>query len=151
MSMKLSFSVITRRFSPTPELGRTFRMLRPNIPVAAAGNLLFTLTFLLFYVASSYAITQVRSKFTAEQVRQSTESDGKTQIREPYEELSQGFPQYRQAKPKPGVHVFFHEARTIQPEPPASSRSFEPRTFPFHHAVSRGSVPSRAPPLVSRV
>ena len=103
--------------------------------------------FLLFYVASSYAITQERTSLQVDQVQHSPSRTDQNQIDEDCEHRADGYPSYRQAKPKPGWDLYFWRVESVLPLPHVSEPSFHLQTLSFKSLHSLETVLSRAPPV----
>ena len=59
---------------------------------------LFRVLFVLFYVSSSYAVTQTRTSDVLTEIDHIASGTGKTQIHESCKRLDSGYPNYRQAE-----------------------------------------------------
>jgi hypothetical protein len=106
----------------------------------------FTFLFLLFYVASSYAITQERISLAVEAVQASSSRDNKSQVDEKPDQAAKGFPNYRQAKPKTGSDLYLIDTEAVSHLPRVSTTSFEPQSVSFKSLFSLESILDRAPP-----
>lgn len=104
------------------------------------------LLFLLFYVASSYAITQERTALIVEKFQRSSSRDDGTQVKKGCKSLFDGFPKYRQAKPKASFDLYFHHTEAVHLLPHVSDRSFELQTISLKSLFSLASILFRAPP-----
>jgi hypothetical protein len=108
------------------------------------------LLFLVFYFASSYAISQERIRLIVSEVQHSTSLGGQMQVDDGSNQLPDAFPNYRQAKPKTTCVLDF--GLTPQPDlpPRVSERSFDIHSTTSFASLYRGeNVLSRAPPSQS--
>jgi hypothetical protein len=109
---------------------------------------LLLLLFLLFYVASSYAISQERVRLIAGEVQHSPAHQGEVQIEDDRQETPDDFPNYRQAKPKTICIVAIGPAPHFVIIPLNADGSLNVHSVSSLYALYRGeSVLSRAPPL----
>lgn len=106
--------------------------------------------FLLFYVASSYAITQERTALTTENLQRSISDSLKTEIGESGPQTPSASPEFRQAKPRPAADHFFGFGEAVRLLPPEAAFG---STVVLEVLDSRSTylagLPSRAPPLQS--
>jgi hypothetical protein len=110
-------------------------------------NRLLLSLFLLFYVASSYAISQERVRLIVGDVQHSPTHLGELQIEEDHGQTQDNFPNYRQAKPKTICIAGVGPAPRLVFIPPVSDRSFNIHSGTSLKTLYRGeSVLSRAPP-----
>jgi hypothetical protein len=108
------------------------------------------LSFILFYVASSYAVSQERVHLIVELVQHTTSHDDRMQIEADGKQIRDGFPNYRQAKPKTICVFDFGLVPQLCCVPPPSDgfMHFDP-TVKIQLLTLSGSVLSRAPPIES--
>jgi hypothetical protein len=102
--------------------------------------------FVLFYAASSYAITQERTNLLIGEFQHSSSHVSLVQIDDACEQLHNDFPNYRQAKPKATFLAHIDQAPSIEFLPPLSKPSFHPPTCLLPSLNLRENVLSRAPP-----
>jgi hypothetical protein len=111
------------------------------------------LSFLCFYFASSYAVTQERVRLMAGHVQHSPSHGNQSQMENDGRHVRDGFPNYRQAKPKPKTICVLPFALIAQQ---AFIPTFSGRFFWIDSSVSLqslkhgGSFVSRAPPMLRR-
>ena len=104
------------------------------------------LLFLVFYVASSYAISQERvSQVVSDLQRSSSREDG-AELDTDHNPSVHGFPIYRQAKPKAGCDAYFGPVESVHLLPHESDRSFHAQTSSLKSLRSIERLLSRAPP-----
>ena len=109
----------------------------------------FQLVFLLFYIGSSYAITQERTSVQADQVRHSCPKGEHTQIHEHCKHLAHQYPNYREAKPKTGCDLYFWPRESVHLRPCVSERGFHPQTYSFKSLATLRTILLRGPPLAN--
>jgi len=110
---------------------------------------IFLLLFLLFYVASSYAISQERVRLIVSEIQHSSGHDDGSQVDAGCKKLRNGFPNYQRAKPKTICVLYVGQNLSLQLVRHVSDRSFHPHTLSFKSLDSSKSVLSRAPPSQS--
>jgi hypothetical protein len=110
---------------------------------------IFYLFFIVFYFASSYAISQERVRLIVSEVQHSSQRSDDMQFDDDCKQLPNGFPNFQRAKPKTisivwfGLDCFFDEPRV-------SDRSFDWHPTIFFKSLYRGgSILVRAPPFQS--
>jgi hypothetical protein len=103
--------------------------------------------FALFYVASSYSVTQERTSLLVDELRHSSSHAAQTQIGEGCPQLIDGLPMYRQAKPAANVAFLITPGSSFEFVPHSAERSFHPQTHSLKSLSTRESVSSRAPPF----
>ena len=106
------------------------------------------LTFVLCYVASSYAVTQARTSFLVGEFEHSSRPS-QAQVDGPCKQVNSAFPSYRQAKPNPIFGSYILQARQPDISPVVSERLFHVQTVSLKSIDSIDSIPSRAPPFLS--
>ena len=107
----------------------------------------FQFLFLLFYVGSSYAVTQERTVLEADQVQHSASKSDQTLIDESCKHPADGYPSYRQAKPKAGSDFYFSRVESIHLLPHVSEQAFHPQTYSHKSLNTLETVLLRAPPV----
>ena len=107
----------------------------------------FQLLFLAFYVTSSYAVTQERTALEADQVGHSSSKTDQILIDEAHKHPVDGYPNYRQAKPKAGADFFFWRVESVHLLPHVSEHVFHAQTYSFKSLDTLETVLLRAPPL----
>ncbi len=108
----------------------------------------FHLLFLVFYVASSYAISQERIRLIVSELEHSSSHDVQTQVDTGCKQLRNGFPNYQRAKPKTICSLCFGENQPVCLSE-LSEPFFQRQTDPYVLHSDRESVLSRAPPFQS--
>ena len=106
---------------------------------------IFQVLFLVFYMASSYAVTQERTGLTAERFDSNSVGSQERQADCGAEHHLQKFPNYREAKPKIAFDGPLKD-RLDTPAPLASERCFSPLIHSFESIISTQTILSRAPP-----
>jgi hypothetical protein len=104
------------------------------------------LAFLVFYLASSYAITQERTVMIAGAVQHSSAKHDQTQVDKNSREAHDGFPNYRQAKPKTGAGINFRQTPAVFVLD-VCSETLETQSVSFKALFSLECSLSRAPPV----
>jgi hypothetical protein len=108
------------------------------------------LSFIVFYVASSYAVSQERVRLIVEFVQHTTSHDNHVQIEADGNQVRDGFPNYRQAKPKTVCVLDFGLVPQLRCLPPPSDGfMYVDPTVRLQLRTLSGSVLSRAPPIES--
>jgi hypothetical protein len=105
----------------------------------------FQLAFCLFYVASSYAITQERTEIVASTFQQS--SGDETQVKQHSPRIHKGFPRYREAKPKTGAEFALLEGSLGEVPFLIPVALLEIRESSFKSITVFDRAASRAPPV----
>jgi hypothetical protein len=101
------------------------------------------LSFFVFYIASSYAVTQER---TVLQVQRS-QAAGNPTLEQTCHECHFAFPHFRQAKPKHGADSFFFHTESVHLIPHVSEHTFTVQTVSFKSIASLENTHLRAPPF----
>ena len=104
------------------------------------------LLFLVFYVASSYAVSQERVGLIVSEVQRSSSREDGTQLDTDYSQPANAFPMYRQAKPKAGSDAYFGPVESVHFLAHESERSFHTQTSPLKSLRTIEQLLSRAPP-----
>jgi hypothetical protein len=111
---------------------------------------IFHLVFLVFYFASSCAISQERVRLIVSEIQHSAERSDDTQFDDGCKQLRNGFPNFQRAKPRTisilwiGLHCFLDK-------PSVSDRSFDLRPPISFKSLYRGDrVLVRAPPFTKQ-
>ena len=103
--------------------------------------------FLLFYVASTDAISGERVVMIVSGLQQSPPTGDRTRL-DAGKQLPQGFPNYREAKPRGGAGLPFGRTKSVHTPPNLNERCIHPQTHPLKALFSLESVLLRAPPIV---
>jgi hypothetical protein len=103
--------------------------------------------FLVFYFASSYAISQERTALIVSELQHSSSRESATQLDAGCKQLHNSFPNFRQAKPKAGGDTSFAGAALVAFLPELCEQSFHLQIFPLKSRTTIERIPSRAPPL----
>jgi hypothetical protein len=107
---------------------------------------LLQLSFLAFYIASSYAITQERAALQVEGAEDRL--SGQTgSFEQNCQDCHFAFPHFRQAKPKPTADVHFFRVELAQVLPVVSTRVFAAQTISFKSISTLENTHLRAPPI----
>jgi hypothetical protein len=106
------------------------------------------LTFFLFYIASSCAITQERAYLTVEGLEHSSYGE-KPQFNDSKKDPQNDYPRYRQAKPKTICALTIARNPALEILPHVSERSFAVQTHSLKPEDIALTEPSRAPPLTA--
>jgi hypothetical protein len=104
------------------------------------------LLFLVFYVASSYAISQERVGLIVSELQRSSSKIDGTHLDAARGQSHDTFPTYRQAKPKAASDAYFGPMELVHLLPHQSERSFHAQTFPLKSLRGIELLLSRAPP-----
>jgi hypothetical protein len=107
-----------------------------------------SVVFVLFYMASSYAVTQERTDLIAGRVRDSASERRQSHLEERASYLVDAFPQYREAKPKAGCDLFFSRPVSLGPLPNISERCFRVDDYAPACTTDLEGFLSRAPPAI---
>jgi hypothetical protein len=105
--------------------------------------------FLLFYVASSYAVYQERTRLIVIDFQHSSTRGSMASIEPGFSKLDVDFPNYRQAKPKSICALCLVSLHTSYFLPAVSERVFHSPSRSLKSLHVDSSVLSRAPPLQS--
>jgi hypothetical protein len=109
----------------------------------------FYLFFIVFYFASSYAISQERVRLIVSEVQHSAQRTDQVQFDDGCKQLRNGFPNFRQAKPRTVCALGFGFDCSLD-EPRVCDRSFDlhpPISFKSLYRGEKALV--RAPPFQS--
>jgi hypothetical protein len=104
------------------------------------------LAFLLFYVASSYAVGQERTRIIVRELEHSSSREDRADIDSGCERLVDSFPKYRQAKLRANSDLFFGSVGPIDLQRGLSEHSFAPQVHSLKSVESFEDALSRAPP-----
>lgn len=104
------------------------------------------LVFLLFYVASAYAITQERVSLIVQEIQHSTSRDEQQQFDDSCKQLRNGYPHYREAKTV-NTDKYVRPATVVHSAPAIRIRFFVPHITSFQIDVSLETSCPRAPPV----
>jgi hypothetical protein len=103
-------------------------------------------SFLVFYIASSYAVSQERVHLIVTEMQHSTSRDGDVQFDDGCKQLRNGYPNFQRAKPKSLPILCFGNDPVLH-QPAASNRDFHVHPTPSLESLYRGQrILSRAPP-----
>ena len=110
---------------------------------------IFYLLFLVFYVASSYAISQERVRLIVSELQHSASHADQLQLDNGCEQVRNGFPNFQRAKPKT-ISILCFGLEPLLQQPRVSEVSFHLHPTTSFKSLYRGeSVLSRAPPSQS--
>ena len=104
------------------------------------------LLFLVFYVASSYAVSQERVRQVVSELQRSSSTEDGTLLDTGHNQSVNAFPIYRQAKPKAGCDAYFGPVESVHFLPHEAERSFHAQTASLKPLRSIELLLSRAPP-----
>lgn len=102
--------------------------------------------FLVFYVASTYAIGQERTNLIVSELQHSRCREDQTQFKDGCKQLEQGFPTYRHAKPRTIGFQNFPGSRPFLCPPGVVERRFHVQPDSLKPIRIAYSILSRAPP-----
>ena len=102
--------------------------------------------FVLFYVCSSYAITQTRTSDFLTEFDHVVSRAGKTQIHESCRQFASGYPNYRQAKPKPVHHDSSNYGEIARLHIQSAAAFTAPTTISARSTFDADPLFSRPPP-----
>lgn len=102
--------------------------------------------FLVFYVASTYAIGQERTRLIVSELQHSCCREDQAQLKDGCKRLEQGFPTYRHAKPRTIGFQTFPGSRPFLCMPGAAERWFHVQPDSLKTIRITYSILSRAPP-----
>src|SRR5687767_247648 len=107
------------------------------------------LLFLVFYFASTCAISQERVRLIVGEIQQSASGDAGVQLDDGRNQIRNGFPSFRQAKPKAASDVYFGPSESIHLLPHKSDGAFHTQASSLKSLHSIERLLSRAPPASS--
>jgi hypothetical protein len=105
--------------------------------------------FLVFYFASSYAISQEHVRLVVSELQDSASRNAEVQIDSCSNLIAYGFPAFRQAKPKTACDTYFGPRELIHFLPHQSEWTFHTCTSSLKSLASIERLLSRAPPAIS--
>jgi len=111
---------------------------------------IFHILFLMFYVASCYAIGQERTSFVASNLRLSGSHDCQDALRSRTAELNPGWPNYREAKPKPITAIEMVPQQFVSLRPHVNGYALSPQLSSLKPQYTLQRALDRAPPLLIR-
>jgi hypothetical protein len=109
------------------------------------------LAFLVFYLASSYAVSQERIALAVSELQHASSRNAGVQIGTCDNQNINSFPAYRQAKPKAACDAYFGPGELLHLLPHGSERSFRIQPSSLKSLSSFERVLSRAPPIAGWV
>ena len=104
------------------------------------------LSFIVFYLASSYAITQERTELQVERSQQAATGNSGS-IDQACHECHFAFPHFRQATPKAGAVAYFSHMEAVHLIPHVATGSFPAQKVSFKSISSLENTLLRAPPI----
>lgn len=103
---------------------------------------------ILYYVASSYAVSQERTSLIVSELHHSSSRQAQTQIDTGCTQLHAGLPNYRHAKPKSICALEFAPVEKTYFLPQVSSRVFQFQSHSLKSLYSIESILYRGPPSI---
>jgi hypothetical protein len=103
--------------------------------------------FLIFYLASSYAVSQERTTLLVADLQHCGSRGDDSSIDPGSAQLQNDFPNFRQAKPKGPCVLYFERSESVSLLPLVSKRSFHPLTYSLQPLYLDANVLSRPPPV----
>jgi hypothetical protein len=107
------------------------------------------LVFLVFYLASSYAVSQERVVLVVSELQHASSRSAGVQLASCQNQITKGFPAFGQAKPKAACDAYFGPSELIHFLAHQFDRSFHTQTSPLKSLNSIERLLSRAPPVNS--
>jgi hypothetical protein len=129
-------TIVIRRFPTLPD--------RPRMRWA------FQLVFVIFYSASSYAIAQERVRVIVDELQHSVARSDGLQFDDGCNQLRNGFPNFRQAKPQASCILYFGLTQNFELWLVEAEREFHTRSHPLKSLDTIERILSRAPPFQRR-
>jgi hypothetical protein len=107
----------------------------------------FQLAFLMFYSASSYAIGQERISLVVDEVQHSLARPDGLQFDSGCNQLRNGFPNFRQAKPETLCMLYFGVTQKFELWRVEAEREFHTQSHPLKSLDTIEIILTRAPPF----
>jgi hypothetical protein len=116
--------------------------LRVRLPLPRISQIVF----LLFYVASSYAITQERTSLIVSELYHSSSRSNQFEFDSGCEQLRNGFPNFQRANPKTICALQIGRKLNVNSISPISQPAFPVQLRSLKSLYSAESILDRAPP-----
>jgi hypothetical protein len=104
--------------------------------------------FLIFYVASSYAISQERTSLVVSDIQHGGSRADIPSVDSRFDRLDADYPNFRHAKPKDTCDIYFWHFESVHLVPHVVERSFHPLTVSLGSNDPDAIEPPRAPPVL---